>query len=121
MLLALKGSSPRLSTIQAARYGMNDAESIALLSMAQSYKTELLPIRAEVTSVLAAFHATLANSATFKDADHTPPSRLTELQQQEDALTLRYRDRLRNSMREERFQAFHKALMAKFGATEAKQ
>jgi hypothetical protein len=49
-----------------------------------------------------------------KGADTGPPPELKDLQSQEDALTLRYRDLLRTSMREEDFQKTHTKIIANF-------
>jgi len=49
-----------------------------------------------------------------KGADTSPPSELKYLQNQEDALTLHYRDLLRTSMREEDFEKTHTKIIANF-------
>jgi hypothetical protein len=47
--------------------------------------------------------------------DANPPSELAVLERQEDVVTFRYRDLLRNSMREEAFQKFHAKILEQFG------
>jgi hypothetical protein len=49
--------------------------------------------------------------------DTSSPPELGSLQMQEDKVTLRYRDLLRNSMREDAYQSFHTRLLQEFGKT----
>lgn len=105
---------PHLRRILAVRYGFSDPDSATLLRLALAYQAEIAPIHQQVTVAISKFHARFPSGTIPHGADTSPPPELGDLQKQEDAVTLRYRDLLRTSMREEDFQKVHAKILASF-------
>jgi hypothetical protein len=105
---------PELRRILAARYGFDDAGSASLNRLAVAYQAEIAPIHQQVTAAIRKFQARFPSGTIPLGADTSPPPELGDLQNQEDAITLRYRDLLRTSMREEDYQKVHTKIVAKF-------
>lgn len=95
---------PQLRRILAARFDLNDADSASLGRLSSQYQAEIEPIHQKITKAIKSFRARFPSGVIPRGADKTPPPELKELQSQEDAVTLRYRDLLRTSMHEEDFQ-----------------
>jgi hypothetical protein len=106
---------PFLRHLMALRFELSndDAESLNRLSVA--YQAEIDPIQKQVVEVIKRFHARFPSGVIQPGMDASPPTDLTALERQEDTVTLRYRDLLRNSMREDTFQKFHASLLETFG------
>jgi hypothetical protein len=110
---------PHLRRILAARYGLSDADSATLQKLALAYQAEIAPIHQQVQAVIKKDQIRFPSGTIPRGADTTPPSELRDLQNQEDAVTLRYRDLLRTSMREEDYQKVHAKIVAKFNTPSA--
>jgi hypothetical protein len=108
---------PYLRHILADRLGLSDDNNTSLDRLAVAYQGEIDPIHKQVLATIASFHARFPLGVVPHGADTSPPPELATLQQQEDAVTLRYRDLLRNSMSEDDFQKFHTKVLASFGNT----
>jgi len=106
---------PQLRRILATRYGLNDSDSATLLRLALAYQAEIAPIHQQITDAVRTFQARFPSGIIPRGADSSPPPELRKLQDQEDAVTLRYRDLLRTSMREEDFQKANAKIRENFG------
>ena len=95
---------PYLRRILANRYALSDDDSASLEKMAIAYQAAIKPVHEQMTAVVKQYRARFPFGVIPPGTDATPPPELAELQQQEDAVTLLYRDLLHNSMREENFQ-----------------
>ena len=104
---------PQLRRILPARFGLSSADAASLERLALAYQNEIAPIHQQMALVITQFRNRLASS--LPGTDTGPPAEITELQQQEDAVTLRYRDLLRNSMSESDFQKAHAKILENFG------
>jgi len=105
---------PQLRRILAARYGFSDTDNATLLRLALAYQSEVAVIHQQVLTIFKKDQARFPLGIIPKGADTSPPSELKYLQNQEDALTLHYRDLLRTSMREEDFEKTHTKIIANF-------
>jgi hypothetical protein len=110
---------PQLRRILAARYGFNDADSATLLRLALGYQAEIAPLHQQALTAIKKDQARFPSGTIPRGADTTPPPELRALQTQEDAVTLRYRDLLRTSMREEDYQKIHAKIVANFNKPSA--
>ena len=106
---------PYLRRVLADRFELSDDDNESLNRLSIAYQAEIDPIQKQVLEVIKKFHARFPSGVIQPGMDADPPSELTTLERQEDAVTLRYRDLLRNSMREDAFQKFHANLLATFG------
>jgi hypothetical protein len=107
---------PQLRNILPNRFDLDKADSASLERLSLAYQVEIDPIHAQVVAAIAKFHARFSSGIAQKGADDTsPPPELAQLQQEEDAVTLRYRDLLHNSMREEDFQKVQAKVRDAFG------
>jgi hypothetical protein len=106
---------PELRRILATRYGFSDPDNATLQRLALAYQAEIAPIHQQVVAVIGKARARFPSGTIPHGADTSPPPELRDLQNQEDAVTLRYRDLLRTSMREEDFQKVHAKIIASFG------
>jgi hypothetical protein len=112
---AAHAPKPQLRRIVSNRFGFNDADGASLERLSLAYQGEINPLHAQITEVIAKLYARFPSGIAQKDSDTTPPPELAQLHQQEDAVTLRYRDLLRNSMREEDFQKVQAKVRDTFG------
>jgi hypothetical protein len=110
---AAHSPKPQLRRILPARLGLSEADSASLERLALAYQSEIAPIHQQITVVISQLRARLASGVTGTDTG--PPPELKQLQQRDDAVTLRYRDLLRTSMREEDFQKAHAKILESFG------
>ncbi len=108
-------SKLHFNQLLATRYRLNEDDNASLQRLAIAYQGEIDPIHKQVLEVIKKFHARIPDRVIQPGTDMSPPPELASLQQQEDAVTLRYRDLLRNSMREEVYQTFHARLLKDFG------
>lgn len=111
--------NPFLRQQLAIRFGLNEDDNASLHRLATAYKREMEPLRAEVSVVMNQFRSRFPGGIVRRGDDLSPPPRLAELQREEDALTLRYRDLLHNSMREATFQALQSEVHLEFGGGSA--
>jgi hypothetical protein len=105
---------PELRRILASRYGFNDNDNATLQRLALAYQAEVAVIHQQVLTVFKKDQVRFPSGTIPKGADTSPSPELKDLQTQEDALTLHYRDLLRTSMREEDFQKTHTKIVANF-------
>jgi hypothetical protein len=110
---AAHSPKPQLRRILPARFGLSDADGASLERLALAYQNEIAPIHQQIAAAISQFRARLASG--IPGTDTTPPPELAQLQQQADAVTLRYRDLLHNSMREEAFQKADAKILENFG------
>jgi hypothetical protein len=106
---------PYLRHILATRFELSDDDNATLNRLSISYQKETDPIQKQVVEVVQRFHARFPSGIIEPGMDDAPPSELAVLERQEDVVTFRYRDLLRNSMREEAFQKFHAKILEQFG------
>ena len=114
-----KSPKPELRRILATRYGFSDPDNATLQRLALAYQAEIAPINQQVIAAIGKLHARFPSGTILRGADTSPPPELFDLRNQEDAVTLRYRDLLRTSMREEDFQKVHAKIIAGFGMPSA--
>jgi hypothetical protein len=111
---------PFLRKALASRFNLNETDSATLDRLSIAYQREIDPIHAQVLVIIGQFRARFPSGLIPKGADASPPPELAQLQQQEDAVALRYRDLLRTSMHEEEFQTLHTKVLKTFGGTTTK-
>lgn len=113
---AAQTPKPQLRRLLATRFDLSDFDNANLERLALAYHGEIEPVHQQVLTVIRQFHAKFPSGVVGKGIDASPPPELAGLQQQGDAVTLRYRDLLRSSMREEDFQKLHAKVRATFGS-----
>ncbi len=91
-------SKPKLSHLTSDRFHLSDSNAAILENLAVAYQNEVLPLHQQALDYIEKFHARFPGGVIPKGADASPPTELAILQQQETALTLHYRDLLRESM-----------------------
>ncbi len=101
--------------MQATWLGLNAFDRASLLRLAQAYQAEIDPIHQQVVKRIHDFHARFPNGRIPAGVDHSPPPELGDLQKQEDAVTLRYRYLLQNSMRPGDFQTTDRKVLSSLG------
>jgi hypothetical protein len=106
---------PHLRRILANRYALSDDDNASLERMAIAYQAALKPVHEQMMAVVKQYRARFPFGVIPNGVDATPPRELAELQQQEDTVTLLYRDLLHNSMREENFQKLNSKVTTDFG------
>jgi len=106
---------PHLRHVLATRYALSDDDSASLEKMAIAYQVAIKPIHDRTLEVVKQYRARFPFGVIQAGMDATPPPELAELQKQDDAVTLLYRDLLHNSMREENFQKLNTRIAADFG------
>jgi len=106
---------PYFRHILATRFVLTDDDNESLNRLAIAYQEEIDPIQKQAVEAIRRFRARFPSGIIQRGMDADPPSELAVLERQEDAITLRYRDLLRNSMREDAFQKFHANVLALFG------
>ncbi len=106
---------PHLRRVLANRLGLSDDDSATLKNLALAYQNESTPVRAQIVASLAKFHARFPGGIAAPGVDRSPPPELLDLQRQQDAITLRYRDLLRNSVSADTFQRVHAIVQSTFG------
>jgi hypothetical protein len=106
---------PYFRHILATRFALSDDDGASLNRLSISYEKEIDPIQKQVVEIIKRFHARFPSGIIGPGMDPDAPPELAALQKQEDAVTLRYRDLLRNSMREDAFQKFHAKVLETFG------
>lgn len=111
---------PFLRKVLANRFDLSGADNATLDRLSIAYQREIDPIHAQVLVIIGQFRARFPFGVIPKGADASPPPELAQLQQQEDAVALRYRDLLRTSMREEGFQKLHAKVRQDFGGATTK-
>jgi hypothetical protein len=106
---------PDFNHLLANRFGLNEDDNASLQRLSVAYQSEIDPIHKQIVEVIQRFHARFPDMTIRPGIDASAPPQLGSLQMEEDRVTLRYRDLLRNSMREDAYQAFHARLLQKFG------
>jgi hypothetical protein len=112
-----KPDQPDFKHLLAARFGLNEDDNATLERLSIAYQSEVDPIHKQIVQVIKTFHARFPDMTVRPGMDTSSPPELGSLQMQEDKVTLRYRDLLRNSMREDAYQSFHTRLLQEFGKT----
>ena len=110
-----KKPKPYLRRVLANRYALSDDDNASLERMAIAYQAAIKPVHEQMMAVVKQYRARFPFGVVPPGTDATPPPQLGELQQQEDAVTLLYRDLLHNSMREENFQKLNSKVTTDFG------
>jgi hypothetical protein len=111
---------PYLRKVLAYRFNLSENDNASLDRLSIAYQREIDPIHAQTLVIIGQFHARFPSGVIPRGADASPPPELAQLQQQEDAVALRYRDLLRTSMHEEEFQQFHAKVRKTFGGATTK-
>jgi hypothetical protein len=106
---------PHLRRILANRYALSADDNASLERMAIAYQAAIKPVHEQMMVVAKQYRGRFPFGVIPPGMDATPPPELAQLQQQEDAVTLLYRDLLHNSMREENFQKLNLKVAADFG------
>jgi hypothetical protein len=112
---ALHSPKPELRRILINRFGLSDDDGASLERLSVAYQGEINPIHLQMVAAITKFRARFPGGLVAPGMDKSPPPELTQLQQQEDAVALRYRDLLRNSMHEEDFQKLQTKVRETFG------
>lgn len=107
-------SKPHLRYVLSVRFRLETEDSANLDRLSMAYKSEADVIQARIKRETRAFGARFLNRCLDNIVDHSPPPELALLQQQADALVLRYRDLLRNNMADADFQNLDKQVLATF-------
>jgi hypothetical protein len=106
---------PYFRRLLAARFQLSDDDNANLKRLSLAYQGEIDPIHTRVVEIITRFHARFPTGVIGPGEDPNPPTELKILEQQEDAVTLQYRDLLRNSMKEEAFKKLHATILESFG------
>jgi hypothetical protein len=106
---------PYLKRLVQDRFQLSDDDYASLCRLSIAYQKEIDPIHKQIIEAIRKFQARFPSGVVEPGMNAEPPQELTTLQQQEDTVTLRYRDLLRNSMREEAFQKFKTRLLEMLG------
>ncbi len=93
-----------LNRVIPQQFQIDAIDSSSLEQVAANWERDTEVLRSQFLKVIAQFHGSFPNGRLKPGVDPTPPSALTDLRAQMDAVTLQYRDKLRNSMREPDFQ-----------------
>jgi hypothetical protein len=80
-------------------FQLDSVDTANLEQIAAQWEQEVKPVRAQLNAAISSFHETFPNGQLNPDVDHRPPASLLALRAEIDAITLRYRDRFRNSLR----------------------
>ncbi len=91
------------STDVKAKVGMTDDEMLVLQSLAAECQAEIADLDNRAKSIIDEFRVKAAKATRLEDMPPLPPA-LKGLQQQRNAIALRYKEMLRTSLGEERFQ-----------------
>jgi hypothetical protein len=106
---------PHLRHVLENRYALSADDNASLERMAIAYQVALKPLLEQRLAIVKKYRARFPFGVVAPGADITPPPELAELQQQEDAVTILYRDLLHNSMREENFKKMNSGVTTDFG------
>jgi hypothetical protein len=98
--------------------GKEDLDNLERI--ATSCVAEIVPIQTKIANAVSDFHAEYSQMRLTGLKAASPPSTLSDLQAQEDAIVLRYRDSLRNSMNEAKFQKAQQKIRMTFGRSQIK-
>jgi hypothetical protein len=96
------------------RANLNDSEDQILQNLADEYVRELIPIDSQARAIIVQTRQKFPNGIVPRD--QPPPPGLVHLQEQRDALALRYRDRLKESLGAEGFDKFDKFILSDFAS-----
>lgn len=105
----------QLNKVLPNRLQLSGPDAASLQRIASAWSAEMMPVRAQIVATVKEFRKSLPNGSAGAGVDATPPAALGELQQNQDAITLRYRDLLRNAMRTEDFSRVHGQVRTLFG------
>ncbi len=106
---------PDFGHILARRFRLNEDDNASLERLALAYQGEVDPLQKRIVQVIKSFQSRFPDGVVRPGISNDVPPELIELQQEQDTATLRYRDLLRNSMREDAYQVFHAELITTFG------
>lgn len=90
-----KGESGKVWRNYLVRNGFSSYEAEMISNTAREHAAEIAPLHARAVQII---KQTRASIASGKQAPLTPPEKLTQLQNQREAITLRNKDRLRNRL-----------------------
>ena len=96
------------------RANLNDEENRILQSVALEYIQELAPIDAQARTIITQTRQTFPNSVVPRE--QPPPAELVNLQEQRNALALRYRDQLQYALGADGFAKFDEFVQRDFAS-----
>lgn len=106
---------PYLRRLLSTQFHLNSANSEALDRISSEYQRDLDPIHKQALASVAKFKSRYPSGVLLHGFDNTAPPELTELQHQENALVLHYRNQLRNEMGDHEFLELQKNVRTAFG------
>ena len=95
-------------------FALDSTQASSVEHFAGAWEADVVPIRSQLTVAISAFHSSFPNGRLNPNVDPTPPAAIRALRAQIDAVTLRYRDQLRNDKQETAFQDFQAKLRKTF-------
>ncbi len=93
-----------LDRVLPQQFELNADDTASLVKVAADWERDTKVLRTQFVQVVDRFHRSFPNGRLGPGVDPTPPSELADLRGQMDAVTLQYRDKLRNTMQEAAFQ-----------------
>jgi hypothetical protein len=105
---------PYLRNILRNRFDLSDTEDATLLRNALAFRAELIPIHQKAISLQSAYASRFPGRILNQISDRTIPGELADIQKQEDALVLRYRDLLHNDLGEHDFRLLDNKVLEVF-------
>jgi len=104
----------RLNTVMPRTLNLTPGEADSLRRISLQWEQDRTPIHDQVRQVILKHHEAVTNNGSIPPIDTTLPGSLRALQGQIDAVTLHYRDLLRNEMPENDFQKLEVNLQTLF-------
>jgi hypothetical protein len=101
---------PYFRRLMPNRFKLDDYDSASLLRLSLAYQVEIAPVRKQIDAAKDAFLAKFPFGFRYPGMDMTQPAEIGELQDRENAITIRYRDLLRNELSSEVFQKVDKVM-----------
>ncbi len=105
----------QLPFIMTLRLGLKEEQRSNFEQLTQAWEADVAPVRAEMNATISRFHATFPSGKLNADINATPPESIRELRREIDAITLQYRDRLRNAVIETDYQTLRDAALVSTG------
>ncbi|HWZ53063.1 MAG TPA: hypothetical protein VNW54_16530 [Granulicella sp.] len=96
------------------QFQLDAADLASVEQVASDWERDTKILRSEFVNVVAQFHSSFPNGRLRPGVDTIPPPDLADLRAEMDAVTLKYRDELRNAMRESDFQRLQMNVLKAF-------
>jgi hypothetical protein len=106
-----------LPRVMPRQLNLSSFDAAALVRLSGAWYLEAAPIQTKIAATVKDFRSSLHDLANNAEANADSAAQLQELQSELRAVTLRYRDALRNSMRNGDYQAMHTTLVQRFATT----